>query len=270
MRGYVPSIVGVMWKFSNTMAWGSLADFEKGSARVKRGFTLVEMLVVIALVSVLAVLLIAGTRSVLQYSKKAKCVGNLRQIGLAVRTYLSENNNLMFSDDGGGKPVYKDGYWLTALRDIFDQAVILPSSGPAQGKSFSLFVCPADPTRGGWEKFGAPAGIPNGDPDMVGIRARSYLPNRFALSRRMSEFSRPSQTIIFADYGWGSIGTRSIWANAASWYNNYPQDWHGGKLNCLFMDQHVEALSIKSLKWGGDNTRLWYPDYPDELSIKQK
>ena len=51
-------------------------------------FTLIEMLVVIAIVGVLAAILLPAVSRSKEYAKKTYCQNNLRQFGLAVRSYL--------------------------------------------------------------------------------------------------------------------------------------------------------------------------------------
>ena len=55
-------------------------------------FTLVELLVVIAVVAVLAALLFPVAKNALASAKSAKCTANLRQIGTAYMAYLKDNN----------------------------------------------------------------------------------------------------------------------------------------------------------------------------------
>jgi prepilin-type N-terminal cleavage/methylation domain-containing protein len=58
-----------------------------------RAFTLVELLVVVAIIAMLASLLMPAIQSGIQKAKGTKCSGNLRQIGIAVLQYVADPDN---------------------------------------------------------------------------------------------------------------------------------------------------------------------------------
>lgn len=67
----------------------------KTSAGPRCGFTIIELLIVIAVIVVLAAILFPVLASVRQRSRSTACASNLRQLYLAVAQYAADDNNIL-------------------------------------------------------------------------------------------------------------------------------------------------------------------------------
>ena len=137
---------------------GSRENFRAATAIA--GFTLVELLVVIALLGVLAGLLLPALGGANRSAQAARCTSNLRQLGLAMQLYWDEYDGASFRYRGG---TLRNGdlYWFGWLergeegRRAFD-----PTAGALWPylKGRGVEVCPALKTDARWFKPKAAGG----------------------------------------------------------------------------------------------------------------
>lgn len=74
-----------------------------------RAFTLLELLVSLAIVAVLALLAMTSTRSLRRSADQATCISNLRQIGIGMLAYAGENGGLLPGPMTGGQRPFISG-----------------------------------------------------------------------------------------------------------------------------------------------------------------
>lgn len=82
------------------------------TSRQTKGFTLIELLTVIAIIGILAAIIIPTVGRVRSSARDSACKSNLRQIGLAVALYSTEQRGF-FPLSSGNTP---GGNWRNALR----------------------------------------------------------------------------------------------------------------------------------------------------------
>ena len=74
----------------------------KSDSKTANGFTLVEMLVVIAVIAILAALLLPAISNAKRKAQRIACTNNLRQIALGVRMYSDDSHDASPSPGGAG------------------------------------------------------------------------------------------------------------------------------------------------------------------------
>jgi prepilin-type N-terminal cleavage/methylation domain-containing protein/prepilin-type processing-associated H-X9-DG protein len=200
----------------------------------KSGFTIVELLTVIAIVAVLAATLLPALSRARESSKRAVCLNNLKQIGIAFMLYTDDYDDFFpcAQDPVNTSPVY----WLWMGRGW--RGILNPylSRYPA-GKTSRIFTCPSDKTAPrNWEStsyaysmcfYHSPEQI-----DAMASPSDTYDPARIvpSLGQKSSKVLHPAKKILAGEW----LDNHSGGAN--NWWS-----WAGAR-NYLFADGHAEYL----------------------------
>jgi len=130
----------------------------------RAGFTLVELLVVIAVIGVLVALLLPAVQMAREAARRTECSNKMKQLALALHNYESAhvsfppsrlgNESVIYNNAAGGKSVY--GSWTTMILPFIEQENLAssynfnqPWSSQANRAEISLplesYLCPSAP-----------------------------------------------------------------------------------------------------------------------------
>lgn len=213
-------------------------------------FTLIEMLVVIAIIAALATMIGSAVFQVKGSGEKALCFSNLRQVGLMHLQY-ADNNEGIFC------PAWDETFCQWDSASNYKEGGFLSRSVHEAGdaNNTEVFSCPAAQKKFRKKEY-APKFSGYGYNYMLSFASHRDFPPAFRFVKTV-KVNRPGKVVIAADAGvmWSAdeVGPTSFLNQPSSGTGGYADFRHQELANAVFVDGHCESREMK--KSGGQNEK---------------
>jgi prepilin-type processing-associated H-X9-DG protein len=240
----------------------------------RTGFTLVELVVIVAMVGLWATMLAPTLARTKPNSAAFQCQNNLRQLAVAWKIYADDNNgSLVYNTTyNSSPPVPRDASWAGGWLDyspstdntniglLIDHNKYAYSAflGPYL-KTPLVFKCPADkstaPVWGGPKPRVRSVSMNN----LVGTWSRNWSGNssKYPLCTSFDQIKSPGNMFVFVDEHEASINDGCLLTDPDTIYQliDYPASRHNNAGGFSFADGHGEIHHWKDPR----TTPVWQP-----------
>src|SRR5258708_2800626 len=121
------------------------------SRPTRRGFTLVEVLVVITIIAMLMAILLPAITKSKESARRLQCINNSSQIGKAIMQYAMDKQRL----PGSANPMPGNAAvpvgWVPLLLPMIERSdlykLLTPTNSTLPDSTIALLICPSDSLR---------------------------------------------------------------------------------------------------------------------------
>lgn len=222
----------------------------------RSAFTLIELLIVIAVIGVLIALLLPAVQSARESARRLQCANHLRQFGLALHNYESAYNLLpcgrtsnRLSPHAALLPFFEQSH----VADLVDWRAHWTADANAAVRNVQIpvFVCPSEPEApvpAGWGSTSYRAnqgsqilfGLPPDDPSDVnyGMPAPDGSIIPLVQLRFRDILDGLSQTALFSEHGRGDFSNAVASPTDTFWPRTHPDTPDEAVRDCAAIDPY--------------------------------
>jgi len=198
---------------------------------LRRGFTLIELLVVIAIIAILAAILFPVFAQAREAARMTSCLSNMRQLGLALRIYSQDHDE-----------VYPNIYqgWSTGpnIGGTVNEGWMWKNAIMPYVKSKGIFNCPSNPVSG-----------PTGGGTLPADNSSNWNDNAKGYAMENDKIMPQSYAMNAGATPWGAVEDHGV-----DWMNKKP-------LKEASINRPANLVAIGETTWReGDFGLDWFQD----------